>query len=390
MSGTRECAKIGAPLRLELEPRMRTGFAIFFGLALAFAGCGGESSGSMAAPDGASGPSDASLEDVPFSIDLGPQDVSLDDVRDDSVPNDSIVRDRTIPDADDAGRGAPYPIVLVHGFAGFRDIGPVGYYFRVADDLRARGEVVFESVVAPFASSAQRAPMLARYLDEVVFPQTGAAKVVLIAHSQGGLDARYLISTLGYGARVAALVTISTPHQGTRVADAIGGTIPGVADGFLNAVASVLGFTYNEARSRADLRAALDALSERSADAFNRSNTNDPRVAYWSYAGRTNRRSGREQCGDAVNANEPSIVDNTTLALVPFAALLEQGDPALHVNDGMVEVRSARWGRFMGCVPADHFDEVGQIAHLVPNLESGFDHLAFYRGIVRRLRAEGY
>lgn len=91
-----------------------------------------------------------------------------------------------------------------------------------------------------------------------------------------------------------------------------------------------------------------------------------------------------------MEANQPSALDNTALALLPFATFLEQGDQALHVNDGMVEVRSARWGRFMGCIPGDHFDEVGQIAHLVPNLESGFDHLAFYRGIVRRLRAEGF
>ncbi len=358
--------------------------------ALSLVACGSDSVGSLGAPDAFSGPSDASSTDVLFSFDIDTDDVHLDDVTDGSVPNDSIVRDRTIPSPEDAGRGAPYPVVLVHGFAGFRDIGPVGYYFRVADDLRSRGEVVYESVVAPFASSAQRAPMLARFLDQVVFPQTGARKVVLIAHSQGGLDSRYLISTLGYGDRVAALVTVATPHQGTRIADAIGGAVPGVADGFLNAVAGVLGFTYNEARSNADLRAALDALSERNAAEFNRSNTNDPRVTYWSYAGRTNRRSGREQCGDAVEANQPSALDNTALALLPFATFLEQGDQALHVNDGMVEVRSARWGRFMGCIPGDHFDEVGQIAHLVPNLESGFDHLAFYRGIVRRLRAEGF
>lgn len=288
-----------------------------------------------------------------------------------------------------AGRGPPYPVVLVHGFAGFRDIGPVNYYFRVADDLRARGEVVFESAVAPFASSAERAPMLARYLEREVLPRTGAARVVLIAHSQGGLDARYLVSTLGWGDRVAAVVTVSTPHLGTRVADAIAGNVPGLADGFVNAVASVLGFSYNEARSRADLRAALDALSERNAEAFNRSNPNDPRVTYWSYAGRTNRRYGDEQCGGGVLPN-PRALDNTTLALLPFATFLEQGNPSLHVNDGMVEVRSARWGRFMGCVPADHFDEVGQVAHLLPNPESGFDHRAFYRDIVRRLRAEGF
>jgi triacylglycerol lipase len=55
----------------------------------------------------------------------------------------------------------------------------------------------------------------------------------------------------------------------------------------------------------------------------------------------------------------------------------------------MVTVRSAKWGRFMGCVPADHFDEVGQIAQTMPVRESGFDHLAFYRSIVATLERDG-
>jgi triacylglycerol lipase len=335
---------------------------------------------------------DASSEDTTDSLDVEPTDIELDEVQDGSVPNDSIVRDQTIspiPTDASTGRGPPYPLVLVHGFAGFRDIGPVNYYFRVAEDLRARGEVVFESVVAPFDTPAVRATMLARYLESEVLARTGSAKVVLIAHSQGGLDARYLISSLGWGDRVAALVTISTPHHGTRVADAVLGAVPGVGDVFLNAVATVFGFTYNEARTRANLRAALEALSERNAESFNRSNPNDPRVAYWSYAGRSNRRYGNEACTPSELPN-PRLIDNTAPALLPFAIFLEQGNPTVHVNDGMVEVRSARWGRFMGCIPADHFDEVGQIARLAPNPESGFDHRAFYRDIVRRLRAEGF
>lgn len=357
--------------------------ALFLGVSA----CGSADVGGVVAA-----PLDASTGDATEFLDSDPKDVKLDEVVDRTVPNDVIVGDRTIAAPEAAvpvGRGAPYPVVLVHGFAGFRGIGPVGYYFRVADELRGRGEVVFESTVAPFDSPAARATMLARYLESEVLRRTGAAKVILIAHSQGGLDARYLISSLGWGDRVAALVTVSTPHRGTRVADAIGGRVPGVSDGLLNAVATVFGFTYNEARSRADLRAALDGLGERNAEAFNRSNPNDPRVVYWSYAGRTNRRSGAEACSPAAIDN-PRGVDNTTLALLPFAGFLEQGDPGAHVNDGMVEVQSARWGRFMGCVPADHFDEVGQIAHLLPDLLSGFDHLAFYRDIVRRLRAEGF
>src|SRR4051794_21594508 len=114
--------------------------------------------------------------------------------------------------------GAPYPVILAHGMAGFERIGPLNYFFNVASDLRAHGETVFESQVSPYNSSGVRAAELATFIDDTL-RTTKACKVNLVAHSQGGLDGRYLISTLHYGDRVAALATVGTPHQGTPVAD---------------------------------------------------------------------------------------------------------------------------------------------------------------------------
>lgn len=196
--------------------------------------------------------------------------------------------------------------------------------------------------------------------------ETNRQRVVLVGHSQGGLDARYLVSTLRYGDRVALLATIATPHRGTRVADAVLDRVPNIFDGFLDAVTSVFGFAYNEVRSNADLRQTLQSLSEANAEEFNRQNPDDPRVVYWSWTGRSNRRNGELQCSGARFPNEPSRLDDINPLLLPFSRILEQNDPTLHVNDGMVEVASARWGQFMGCIPADHFDEVGQIARNGP------------------------
>jgi triacylglycerol lipase len=58
-------------------------------------------------------------------------------------------------------------------------------------------------------------------------------------------------------------------------------------------------------------------------------------------------------------------------------------------NDGLVTVASARWGTFLQCVPADHLKEVGQIAQNGADPLSGFDHLAFFRAVVSRIRAQG-
>jgi hypothetical protein len=43
----------------------------------------------------------------------------------------------------------------------------------------------------------------------------------------------------------------------------------------------------------------------------------------------------------------------------------------------------------MGCVPADHLDEVGQLAESGADLLTGFDHLAFFREVVGNLRHRG-
>ena len=62
---------------------------------------------------------------------------------------------------------------------------------------------------------AHRAAELKRFLRER-FPNE---KVHVIAHSMGGLDARYMISRLGMEDRVLSLTTVGTPHRGSKYAD---------------------------------------------------------------------------------------------------------------------------------------------------------------------------
>ena len=60
------------------------------------------------------------------------------------------------------------------------------------------------------------------------------------------------------------------------------------------------------------------------------------------------------------------------------------GDP--YPNDGLVVTENAEWGDFLGCIPADHFDEVGQIFGDSPGLGNSWDHLELYRELVKLLR----
>src|SRR5256885_3244409 len=111
---------------------------------------------------------------------------------------------------------AAYPIVLAHGLDGFRNIGPLHYYFGVADALKKDGHDVWVAQVDAYNSSETRGAELQAFVLDVL-AKTGAGKVDLICHSQGGLDCRYVASNLG--AQVAAVVTISAPHHADPAAD---------------------------------------------------------------------------------------------------------------------------------------------------------------------------
>ena len=100
--------------------------------------------------------------------------------------------------------------MLLHGFGGWDTIlGSLEYFYGVEDDLESRGYDVWVPISDAVNDTPTRARQYAEQLDEIL-ATTHARKVNFVTHSQGGLDARYLVSTLGYGDRVGAVVMIST------------------------------------------------------------------------------------------------------------------------------------------------------------------------------------
>src|SRR5262245_58431741 len=113
------------------------------------------------------------------------------------------------------GRVAPrHPVVLLHGLFGFDELGVgparLAYFRGLTGLIQQVGADVHRPALARTAAVAVRAEELARRIE-----QLGEKRVNLIAHSMGGLDARYAIAKLGLAERVAALITIGTPHRGT-------------------------------------------------------------------------------------------------------------------------------------------------------------------------------
>jgi hypothetical protein len=262
-----------------------------------------------------------------------------------------------------------YPQLLVHGWTGFDRIGPLEYFYEVPETLENQGYLVFVAELDPYNSIEVRAAQLAEEVDETL--RNGRArKVNLVAHSQGGLDSRYLISTLGYGDRISSLTTIATPHQGTPICDVALGLLPGPGEEALSALLNLLGATIMGSES--DAEASFASLTEDHVrSVFNPSNPDDPRVSYISWTGRT--------CLYGISCDDICDVEIRWAYDIIY---LIAGD-----NDGMVPVTSAQWGDYRGEVPADHFDEVGQLFGVT---NENFDHREFYLERSRDLAREGH
>ena len=109
-----------------------------------------------------------------------------------------------------------YPIVLVHGLA-MKDTFFMKSFGRIDRILRIPGHTVYKSDVDAVGSVETNAAQLKNEI-ETILTETGAEKVNIIAHSKGGLDAKYMIERLGMGEKAASLTTLCTPHQGSPVA----------------------------------------------------------------------------------------------------------------------------------------------------------------------------
>ena len=108
---------------------------------------------------------------------------------------------------------AKRPVVLIHGV-----LVNDGVWFGLRRFVMRRGVAPVYTINygPPFADIERFAGQLARRI-EAICAATGAARVVLVAHSMGGLVARAYLRRFG-PSRVARLLTLATPHHGSVLA----------------------------------------------------------------------------------------------------------------------------------------------------------------------------
>jgi len=289
----------------------------------------------------------------------------------------------------------PFPIVLAHGFFGFEQFAGVDfatYFYQVKAALAEDGETeVFTPAVDPFNSSAIRGAQLEAHI-EAILAETGAQRVVIIGHSQGGLDARVVAHDRPD--LVAAVLTVATPHGGSPVADVALGIsedpdASDLIDDLVNAIGAPL---YDQVGNETSVTDALYQFSTPGIKSFDAAYPDVPGIFYASITGRTADSLGGQAC--VPDFDIPLVQDWKTdgdptepLFWISEALISDGGDV---VNDGLVPAASARHGEFWGCVPADHMDEIGQLFGDTPGLGNPFNHKSLFVDLVRELRSRGY
>lgn len=230
-----------------------------------------------------------------------------------------------------------YPVLLVH-CAGARDRRRPNYWGRIPAALKAEGARVYYGNQDAWGAIEHNARVLKAGILRIL-AATGCGKVNIIAHSKGGLDARYMISSLNMAKSVASLTTVATTHHGSKSMD----KILRAPDKLYRAASAAANLWFRLlGDAHPDFYTASHQFSTRLMREFNTNNPDSPLVFYQSHA--------------AVMKTGFSDV----FMLFPYLFVRRtEGE-----NDGLVTPASAAWGNFRGVLRGangrgiSHADEV--------------------------------
>jgi len=258
-----------------------------------------------------------------------------------------------------------YPLVLVHG-VGFRDLKYINYWGRIPKELIRNGAIVYYGNQEAWGTIKYNAQDIKEKIFDVL-RETGAQKVNIIAHSKGGLDARYMITKLEMGDYVASLTTISSPHRGCKVVD----ILCDMPKGIYKTISRLFDKYYRFLGDKnPDFYTASRQFSSYHSKKFNEEVKDIEGVYYQSYA-----------------TVVRSMFSDYIVSIPYILVKLTEGE-----NDGLVAINSAKWGEFKGVLRNKHRRGIshGDIIDLRRDDYKGFDVMGKYVQIVSKLKNQGY
>ena len=254
-----------------------------------------------------------------------------------------------------------YPVVLVHGLAA-KTFPFINAFGSIPRFLQKHGLTVYVPNHDGVGTIVSNAGQLRAEI-EAICQTHSCEKVNLIAHSKGGLDARYMISILSMGSRVASLTTLSTPHHGSRLSSLLlrlPNWVIHPLSFFINGFYRLFGDQHP------DILSAAHELTDSAMNHFNASVPNDPAVYYQSYASHASK-------------------ENAFLVYLPYqlSRYCEQD-----ATDGLVSVSSSHWGDYQGQING-HPNHMQMIA-LTFSKKKRQAVGNFYLDIITQLRDKGF
>ncbi|MFQ3171683.1 MAG: triacylglycerol lipase [Oleispira sp.] len=276
-----------------------------------------------------------------------------------------------------------YPIVLVHGVAGFNSILGIDYFYGVRNALEAKGAKVYAPNVTAWEDAYVRGEQLVSSLEDLR-ASTGAQKFNLIGHSLGGPTIRYAA-----GVRpdlVASVSTVNAVNFGSDVADVAFGIVPvdGGAAQFIDTALNLMGnitdsLSGNPEYANNALNAALFMTTARSNEFNALFPDGKPTSRCGEGAAKVNGVRYYSWGGDASWTNAFDISD---------AFLLFTGNVINGKNDGLVERCDQHWGDVIGTTyNMNHLDAVNHIFGIHHLFET--DPLTLYKNQAKRLKSAG-
>ncbi len=256
-----------------------------------------------------------------------------------------------------------YPIILVHGI-GAKDSNL--FWGRIPKKLQTNGLKVFPGHTDSWGSIENNAISLSKTVDYVL-NLCQCDKVNIIAHSKGGLDSRFLISSLNYADKIASLTTISTPHYGSEIVDYIfekKSIYNPVSKKIVNLVVRLYGDKSPEPYK------IIAELTTKSMTDFNLRNPNNEKVHYSSY-----------------HTFMKNAIDDLSYFLTYRYIKKYAGD-----NDGIVSIKSAQWGEDCTLIKGKNGNGIShsEIVDIKRKAISGVDIPDVYLNIVTKLIEKGF
>lgn len=260
-----------------------------------------------------------------------------------------------------------YPLLLVHGIF-FRDFEKLNYWGRIPNELIKNGATIYYGNHSSSLCVSDSALELANRIKEIV-KETNCEKVNIIAHSKGGLDARYAISNLGMDKYVASLSMINTPNHGCVFADYLLEKTP---QKFKNKLADSYNFALKKLGDiNPDFIAGVTDLTSRRVEELNKKMKAKNNVYYRSYG---------------------SVLKKPASGRFPLNLTNKFVEYFDGKNDGLVGIKSFPMDKNFTLIETLYKRGIshGDVIDLNRENIDGYDVREFYVQLVKKLKEKGY